>query len=150
MRFLVDHNHNFYVNQSFGKMAIDATIVTVTLDSYQGANCGSYSPLGYWAYPKDEDALDMLLNTEVQEVHGFDPMVDFDFQVYTLPYCSSLSWAGIAWVGVPGAFLSITGYVPRRRNKRLAIRPSGYFTCSQLTSSHRPSLVSRELSTCFQ
>ena len=36
-------------------------------------------------------------------------MVDFDYQVYTLPYCSTLSWAGLGWVGVPGSFLSITG-----------------------------------------
>ena len=34
-------------------------------------------------------------------------MVDFDYQVYTLPYCNTLSWAGLGWVGVPGSFLSI-------------------------------------------
>ena len=44
MQFLVNHNHNFYVNQSFGKVGFDATIVTVTLDSYQGADCVRYKP----------------------------------------------------------------------------------------------------------
>ena len=51
----------------------------------------------------------MLLNAEVQNIYGYDPTVEYDYQVYALPFCAQLSWAGIGWVGVPGSFLSITG-----------------------------------------
>jgi hypothetical protein len=66
-------------------------------------------PLEYFSGSYDDTALDVLLNEKVKEVYGMDPLNDFDFQVYTLPYCSSLSWGGIGWVGLPGSFLSVTG-----------------------------------------
>ena len=74
MQFLVDHNHNFFVDQSFGKVGFDATIVTVTLDSYLGGQCGSLAEnaLGYWMNPDSPDPnyLDVQLNARVLEDYG--------------------------------------------------------------------------------
>ena len=74
MQFLVDHNHNFFVNQSFGKVGFDATIVTVTLDSYLGGQCGSLAEnaLGYWMNPDSPDPnyLDVQLNAKMLEDYG--------------------------------------------------------------------------------
>ena len=73
MQFLVDHNHNFFVNQSFGKLGFNATIVTVTLDSYLGGQCGSLAEnaLGYWITGgPDPNYLDVQLNAKVLEDYG--------------------------------------------------------------------------------
>ena len=92
-------------------MQLQATYADpVQLTGYTKAQCGSVGSLGVY-YNDGNDYYDTLGHAGAQATgdHGNVP-ADWDFVCILLPYCGSLGWGGIGWVGFPGLALNVYAY----------------------------------------
>lgn len=104
---MVSEANDFFEENSYGAFDLTPTITTERFPlAYSQSDCGD-AFLSIWT-TQNATSIDVMA-AAAAEAAGY-VLADYDFYAVVMDYCSSLGWAGRAWIGVPWMALNLAAY----------------------------------------